>query len=110
MEFHENKALSDLFLLKASKCHYVTRKETGYFRVEVTADPKPLGQAEPSEYRGKVLRQALSVAAEVTHNYRFENFEFVDAVDTVEGRSIEVSRGDLESLRLKKIKIEDIVK
>jgi len=109
-EFREEKGLSDIFMLKSSKCHYLSKKGKAYFRMEIAADPRSLAQTKDAVYQNKVFGEGMSVSAAVTHNYRFSGFEYVEIIDVVDGKSVEVSGDDLELFRRKKLKLEEIVK
>jgi len=109
-EFRDDKDISELFMLKASKCQYMAKDGRDYFRLEITADPKSLGQAKGVDYYNKVFGKGVAASAVVIHNYHFNDFEYVEIVDVVDGKSIEVTRDDLEKFRRKRLKLEDILK
>jgi hypothetical protein len=46
----------------------------------------------------------------VLHGYHFDDFEYISILDQGEGRSLEVSRDDLEAYRKKEIDLNGILK
>ena len=52
----------------------------------------------------------LKEAATVLHGYHFDDFEYISILDQGEGRSLEVSRDDLEAYRKKEIDLNGILK
>ena len=62
------------------------------------------------ELSEKIFRPIVNMAAHVMRSYRFTDFDHVEIVDQAGSRSIKVSKDDLEKLRTKKLKYENIVK
>lgn len=109
IEFKEDKALADFFTLKAAKGSYIPQSESGrYFKVEVLAEPRWFKDTTMAAASEKLLRAVLQVAAHVVHSYSFEDFDYVEIADQVGVKTIKVSRQDLEKLRTKKIRYEDL--
>lgn len=112
MEFKDNPGISEFFLVKSSKCTYVSKDGNHCFRLEILAEQKWFKQfaGEDNELAEKVFLTALNVSNDVIHGYRFKDFDYVEIINQADGRSVKVSRDDLEKFRTKKIKFEEIIK
>ena len=78
-------------------------------RGSLLAEPKWFEQAKEGELADKIFQISLKVAGDVIHGYRFEDFDYVEVINKKDTATINVSREELEALRLKKIKFENIV-
>ena len=110
MEFRENKYLKDNLIIKSAKALYTARKGSRVFVFEVLADRIATGSGSTIEDSDKVFETVLSVAADVIHGYRFDNYDAIDVLDQRAGRSIEVTPQELEGFRTKKLKLSEIGK
>ncbi|MDD5496297.1 MAG: hypothetical protein PHP46_04255 [Candidatus Omnitrophica bacterium] len=108
--FREDKELADIFLVKSAKGSYFSRPGKGYFKFEILAEQKALEEARHAKVRNKVFEVTLNEAAKVLHAYRFEDFDQLEIMDQSDSRSLDVSRGDLESYRIKELSLNDILK
>ena len=110
IEFREGKDLKDSFLLKSAKGTYTTRKDKRLFRFEILAERSAIGAGTTIEDSDKIFETVLSVAGHVLHGYYFKDYGMVEVFDQRAGRSIEVTREELEAFRTKKLKLNEIGK
>jgi hypothetical protein len=110
LAFREEKDLSDIFLVKAIKGAYTARGKDRFFRIEASLEQKMLKESERARTEKKVFEIAVAESAKVTHNYRFENFSYIEIIDQANNRILDVSKEDLESFRKKKLPMADILK
>ena len=110
MEFREAKVLKDSFILKSVKCVYATKVDKHYFNVEVLAEHTVANAASTIEDSDKIFETVLSVAGQVIHGYRFNDYNAIDILDQHAGRSIEVAQQELEGFRTGKLKLSEIGK
>jgi hypothetical protein len=110
IEFREEKALSDYFVLKAAKGAYISRPDKKYFKLEILAEPRWIKGPAGAEASEKIFRAAIDIASHVIHSYGFTDFDHVEIFDQGGARSLKVSKEALEKLRTKKIKYADIIK
>ena len=108
IEFREDKALSDAFLIRAARGNYYAGSGKPYFKIEYVVEPRASRAFEPGRFYDDVLRAVLKVAAEVVHGYGFEGFDYIDIASQTEGRNFRISRETLEKYRTKKLKFEEI--
>ena len=110
MEFRDDKNLKDNFLLSSAKGIYVSRKGRRLFVIEALAERSAVGAAAAGtiEDSDKIFETVLSIAADVIHGYRFEDYDGVEVFDKKEGRSIEVNPAELEAFRTKKLRLNEI--
>ena len=108
IDFKDEKALADNFMLKSAKGAYVAGPDKKYFRLEILAEPKWFKEESGIETSEKVFRPMVAMAAHVMHAYRFTDFDYVEIVDQNGARTVRASKDDLEKLRTKKIKYENI--
>jgi hypothetical protein len=107
-ESREEKGLSATAVIKSSKGRYRTEGTSRFFRFEFLVLEKEMRNAQDEVHRA-VARKVLEIAAFVLHSYRFTDFDYVDVVDTREGKRVRASQEELENLRLKKLKFEDVL-
>lgn len=110
MEFRDDKKLSDIFLLKSSQGAYLFKEGRRSFKFEILADHKLLEKFDESKASDKIFETALKVTNEVLHGYKFEGFDYVEIMNQANGNTIKVSREALEDFRMKKVKLEEIIK
>lgn len=110
MAFRENKDFSETFTVKNSKGTYVSRPEAKYFKFEIFIEPKRFGEMKDEDIAKEAFRECVKVSVHVLRGYKFDGFDYIEIENQSDGRSIKVSRDDLERFRTKKLKIEDIVK
>ena len=109
MDSREEKALADILLVKSAKGSYASKASRRLFRLEILAESKWFEQAKEGELADKIFQVSLKVAGDVIHGYRFEDFDYIEVINQQDAATINVSREELEALRLKKIKFENIV-
>ncbi len=78
MEFRDAKDLSDLFMIKSSKCTHVSRDGKKFFKIDLLLENKYYGKPEEGTASGKMLELILGVASAVIHNYRFDDLDHVE--------------------------------
>lgn len=110
IEFREGKDLKGIFLLKSAKGLYAARKKRHLFRFEILAEHSANAAGTTIENSDKVFETVLSMAGHVLHGYHFKDYDAVEVFDQREGRSIEVTPEELESFRMKKLKLNEIGK
>jgi hypothetical protein len=110
IEFREDKALADNFTLKSAKGAYISGPGKKHFRLEVLAEPKWFKEITAPELSEKMLRPIINMAAHVMRSYRFTDFDHVEIVDQAGAKTVVVSKDDLEKLRTKKLKMEEVLK
>jgi len=108
IEFRENKALTDNFLLKMSRGSYLSKGAERYFRIEILAEPRSYQDVPGAGIADMVLQAAVRIAANVVHNYKFEDFNYVEIVSQSDGRILTVSKGMLEDFRKNKLKFGEL--
>lgn len=109
IESREDKNLVGLFLIKSAKGTYASKFGKRYYRFEVAADPKWFKDIDYKDVSNKIMQLVLRVAGHVLHGYSFAEFEYVEVLNQTDGRYLKVSRNDLERLRAKKMKFEELV-
>lgn len=107
IEFRENRGLA-AFTLKAVRGTYYAGPEKADFKIEFLATPRDLQAAAPGEVYDDVIRAILKVANEVIHGYLFYDFDYIEIINQADGKSVKVSRDDLERYRTGKLKFEEI--
>ena len=107
-EFREDRGFAENLLLKSSKGNYYIKEGKGYFKLEILAEPKIDTEWDPNKTTNKIFRKSLKIANDVIHGYRFKDFDFIEIVNLLDGRNLLISRSEMELLRLKKIKFEDV--
>jgi hypothetical protein len=110
MDFREDKKLSDAFTLKSSKGAYIARAGKKAFRFEMIAEPRRLFDENASAREGLLFSETAGLINHVLRGYRFEDFDSVEITNQWDNRLMRLSRGEMEALRLKKIKFEELVK
>lgn len=110
IEFREKKDLTEAFTVKTSKGSYLGRAGNKYFKIETSVERRlAKGVGEEDRVR-RIFETILTVAADVIHGYRFDDFEYLEAVDTGYGESVKVLRDDLEKYRKHKATLEEIIR
>lgn len=110
MAFHEEKALSDAYLLKGVKCAYSNKDAKGSFRLDVTAEKKPVIGPEGAKNDWLIAKAAIDVISQVAHVYHFTDFSTAEIAYEKDQEPLKVSREELEDYYKKKIKIDYFVK
>ena len=108
IEFRENKALTDNFALKMSRGSYLSKGAERYFKLEILAEPRSFQNALNTDIADKVLQAAVRIAADVIHNYKFEDFNYIEIVNQSDSRVLTVSKGMLEDFRKNKLKFGEL--
>ncbi|MFA6142842.1 MAG: hypothetical protein WC738_06090 [Candidatus Omnitrophota bacterium] len=107
--FRENKETNEKFLIKASKGTYETKNSKHYFRFEFLNEPKWIKDFQKEEISNTIFKEAVSAASDVIGGYHFNDYEYIEIASQYDGKSLKVSKPDLEGFRKKKIKFEDIL-
>jgi hypothetical protein len=110
MAYREDKSLAAVFQIRSIKGAYISRGRRKFFKFEMALEQKALDESERARLANKPFEVVLKEAAAVLRGYRFEDYEYISILDFVEGRSLEVSRDDLENFRKKKLTVDDILK
>jgi hypothetical protein len=110
MEFREAKDLSDVIMIKSSKCVYTSREGKKYFKIDLMVENKYYGKPEEGAVSGKMLGLVLGVASAVIHNYRFNDVDHVEISYEKDKGYLKVSTDELEDFRKKKIKVDYFIK
>jgi len=108
IEFRENKALSDAFLLKAVKGVYRAGADKPNFKIDFSAEPRSPREAGDASAYDDLFKAILKVASDVAHGYMFDGFDYIEIVNQAGGRDLKISRDLLEEYRTNKLKFEDI--
>ena len=109
IEFREDKTLSDIFVLKASKCAYSAKASKCTFRLEISVENKSFDVAEDQSYSNKILGAGLGIMAHVLHSYKFDDFDYVEVLDQKHKTYLKAPKDKLEGFRLKKISLESLL-
>lgn len=109
MDFFEEKDLSDLVNVKASRGSYLAAAGKHYFQIEVLAEPKSFSQVGTNEMTNTIFKKSLEVATHVLHGYRYENYSFIEIDDEASGKSLKVTKEDAEGFRKKKLTFDNIL-
>ncbi len=109
MEFRDDKGLSAAFALKSVKGYYSAGADKPYFKIEILAEGRNYGEAEPARIYDGALEAALKVAADVIHGYMFDGFNYIEIANQADGKILKVSGDSLEKYRAKKLKLEEMV-
>lgn len=110
VEFKENKKLADSFLIRNSKGAYYSRSAARYFRFEVLAEAKIITESKGDLLIPEEIFRAVSrIAGNVIRSYRFNDFDYIEILNQGDGRVLKISRDDLEALRQKKIRFEELL-
>lgn len=107
--FRDDKKLSENFLLKSSKGTYVSKPRSRYLRFEIMADPRILAGPSGEELAERVFQTTMEVSGNVLRSYRFTDFGYAEIVSQNNGRTLKVSRDNLEAFNRKKIKFEALL-
>jgi hypothetical protein len=108
-EVGTDKKLSEIMTIKAMKGSYVSRPGGRFFQIEFLPERKWLKESETVDIGREVFQKALEVSYQVLHGYKFEDYDFVEAIDQADGRRMKVLREDLKKYKPKKTKLEDIM-
>ena len=110
VESFEDKAFSDLVVLKSSKGSYLSDSAgRKYFQIEVMAEPKSFSQVGTGEMANIVFKKSLEITAHVLHGYHFGEYDYIEMIDETSGRTLKVTKDAAEEFRKKKRKFEDIL-
>lgn len=110
IEFRDDKDLKNNFLLKIARGEYTTKRNKRMFVLEVLAERSTSGIGTTIEDSDKVFGAVLAVAGQVIHGYHFNDYDAIEILDQLAGRSIEVTPEELEGFRTKKLKLSEIGK
>jgi len=110
MEFREDKKLADEYVIKSSKGIFNSKLNQHYFRIEILTAPRWLQGAEAERYSDLFFKTTLTVAGNVIGGYKFTDFDYLEIVDQNSGKSLKVSKEDIEAFRKKKIDFKEILK
>lgn len=105
----EDKKLNDTVQLKSAKVSYAGRAAVKHFKIEMLAQAKFLPDRASETVTADILRVAVQTAAKVLHIYRFEDFDYVEILDQGTGRTLKVSRADLEAVWKDKRKLQEVI-
>lgn len=108
--FREDAKLSDRLVLKLSKCSYMVRGSKKYFKAEVLGQPKLLPEHSSPEIANEMLKASFKVASGVIQQYKFDDFDYIELLDQASGKSMKFTKEELEAIRTKHKKLEDIIK
>lgn len=109
MEFREDKDLSEAFFLRNVKGDYAAGPGKPYFKIEFLAEPRGAGALQAGGRYNSAIAAILKVSNEVIHGYEFKNFDSIELVNQADGKSIKISKDDLEKYRKRKVKLEEIM-
>ena len=107
IEFKQDKDLTDTYQVKSAKAFYNDKFAKPYFRVEISVEPKWLKDIDSGKIADKVFLKTLTVAAYVVHSYSFDKFDYMEIVNETDGKTLRISRDDLEAFRKKQLSFED---
>lgn len=110
MDFREDRSLAAAYLLKSVKAAYYGSGDKPYFRVEFLAEARSSEEAGAGRSHDMALTSVLKVAETVVHAYAYDKFDHVEVANQADSSLIKVSKEDLENLRTRKLKIEEIVR
>jgi hypothetical protein len=109
MAFHEDKGLTEAFMLKGSKCAYSYKDGRRVFKLDITTERKFTAKPEIAADNALLLKMALNEAAQTVHSYDFRDFNDIEISYDKDKEALKVSREELEDYRKKKIKIDYFV-
>jgi hypothetical protein len=109
MAFHEDKAIADAVMMKASKCAYSRKDGKRIFKLEITTERKYTSKPDISADYSMLLKAALTEASQTMHSYDFRDFDHIEISYEKDKDPLKVSRDELEDFRRKKIKLEYFV-
>lgn len=107
MEFREDRELAEKFLLKSVKSAYYEGVRGPFFSVEFMAEPKVFEGIDTSELYKRVYESAMKVAADVINGYKFDSFDYVEAVNQANGIRIRVPKDDLKKFKRRGYKLDE---
>jgi hypothetical protein len=110
IEFKEDKSLADKLMVRSASGEYKDDSGVKFFRFEVAAIPKILVTLGDEDIPATVFRVTAKVAAGVLHGYGFEDFKYIEIINSEDSQALKISREDLEKLRTKKLKFEDVLR
>jgi len=109
-EFRDDKSLQEAFLVKSSKCAYVSKEPRRSFKLDLAVENRFYGRPQDGNAPKVIMDTAVKVASEVLHNYRFKDYEYVDIKTTKDRGGVKLSRLQIEAYKAKKKgKIEDFI-
>jgi hypothetical protein len=109
MEFHEEKGLQDLFLLKTIKCVYTNKDGKKAFHLDIGMDKKFDSIPKEKNGEGPIVKACLDVISKTVHSYDFKNFDTAEITYEKDKDPLKVSKEELEDYRKKKIGIDYFV-
>jgi len=86
---------------------YADSDTEGVFDVNINIATTKDSAGEISSYRTRVLKQVCKTLSRVLRGYRFEEYSHVNI--TLNGEKIILTKGVLDSLRERKLKLEDVI-
>lgn len=107
MAFREEKDLVDNFLLKSSKCAYLSKGGEKFFKLDLTAENRYFGMPDEKTAAGRIFEVVLGIAAQVLHNYRFTDYSYVTISNQMGRESLKVLQDELEAFRTGKVEFEN---
>lgn len=110
MESRENKRYAEKLIVRTSRGQFISEDGRRFFRFEILADPNWFKMSTGDGVSLDVFRLAVDVASRVLHGYKFADFDVIEIVSQKDGRTVTILKEDLEAVRTKKMKFEDIVK
>jgi hypothetical protein len=110
IDVREDKKFSEKIMLKSAKGVYVNKQGKKYFRIDVAASPDWLKGLGPADVSSLIFELATGVAIQVIHGYRFDDYDYVEIFSESDQKTVQILKEDLERIRTKKMKFEDVVK
>ncbi len=108
--FREDAKTAERMALKAAKGVYVVRGDKKYFKIEALAQPKLLPDRASPELAEETLKILLKISSGVVWGYKFDDFDYLELMDQATSRTVKVTKDDLEAMKKKQKKPEDIIK
>jgi hypothetical protein len=109
MAFHEDKALTDALMMKASKGSYSSKDNKRTFKLEISTERKFAAKPEVATDYAILLKAALNEASQAIRSYDFKDFDDIEISYQKDKEALRVSKEELEDYRKKKIKLDYFV-
>lgn len=110
MLFRDDIKIAERFILKLAKGSYLAKSQKKYFKLEALVQPKLLPESPGQEITDEVMKALFKIASGVIWQYKFDDFSYLEIVDQSTGRSIRFTKDDMDAIKKKQKKPEDIIK
>ncbi|HPM42405.1 MAG TPA: hypothetical protein PLV52_01045 [Candidatus Omnitrophota bacterium] len=110
MVFRDDAKIAEKMSLKLAKGSYLSKGDKRYFKIETMVQAKILPEASDSVISENLMGILFKTASDVIWKYKFDDFDYLEIYDQTSSKSVKFSKEDLEAVKKKEKKIEDLIK